>query len=294
MRTKSRFVLPLAIALCSIVSSSCRKSDDVEQRPEKRKTRPIEPPPAPAPAPMDVDLGIGAYPRGTKTNHPTRFRFDVKDVDPHGYRAGYALAEAEHQDLRADYLRWAKSVGFQKVDSDHFHWHPPKGCSKGLACIFDAAARRDEADLAPLADLFRARSRAASLNSLQTAELVVAFVQSIKYEVPDEPFGLLPPALVASERRGDCDSKSLLAVVLLKKLGIDAVMIQSEAHHHTMFGIALPAPGAWIEFEGRRYAFTEATHIGWPIGQIDPKVTHPNDWHASKVHFAANKEKNRK
>src|SRR6201999_3184582 len=111
----------------------------------------------------------------------------------------------------------------------------------------------------------------ARLDALQTATLVVAFVQSIQYEVPDEPLGLLPPALVAAERRGDCDSKSLLALVLLKELGIDAVMLESDAQHHAMLGVALPAPGTSITVQGRRYAFTECTGTGWAIGQIDPR-----------------------
>jgi transglutaminase-like putative cysteine protease len=271
--------------------SGCCNLVEVEPPPEqRRRPRPIDP----APQPTDVDLGLGAFPRGANGAAPTRYRFEVRPLEPKIYRAAYALAEAEHKEVRAEYVRWARSVGFEKIDRDRFRWHPPEGCGSDLRCVFDEAARRDAPDLAPLADLFRARSRDAHLNTLQAAELVVGFVQAIQYEVPDEPFGLLPPALVAAERRGDCDSKSLLALILLRALGIDAVMLESEAHHHAMLGVNLPAPGASMEVQGRRYAFTECTAVGWPIGQIDPRLLHPNDWHASKVHFSRSAEPKRK
>jgi hypothetical protein len=102
--------------------------------------------------------------------------------------------------------------------------------------------------------------------------------------VPDkEPFGLLVPALVVAEKRGDCDSKSLLALMLLHELGIESVIVESEAHHHAMLGVPLPSQGASFEYNGHRYAFTECTAEGWPIGRMDPRLTHPNDWIAFEV-----------
>ncbi len=273
----------------SLTIAGCCKIVDVEPPPERRRAHPVDP----TPQPTDVDLGIGAFPKGTSNAGATRYRFEVRPLEPRMYRAAYALSDAERQEMRAAYFRWAASVGFEKIDRDRFRWHPPPGCSSDLRCVFDVAASRDAPDLTPLGELFRKRSRAAHLNALEAAELVVGFVQAIQYEVPDEPFGLLPPALVASERRGDCDSKSLLGLVLLRAIGVDAVMLGSEAHHHAMLGVALPAPGTSIELQGRRYAFTECTAVGWPIGQIDPRLMHPNDWRASKVHFSSTSENRR-
>ncbi len=282
--TRSIVLVGFALAL-----SGCCKIIDVEPPPERRRSRPVDP----TPQLSDVDLGVGTFPRDAGGASATRYRFEVRPLEPKTYRAAYALAEPEHKQARDEYLRWARSVGFERVDRDRFRWHPPEGCAGDLACVFDIAARQDAPDLAPLADLFRARARDAKLNSLEVAELVVGFVQAIQYEVPDEPFGLLPPALVASERRGDCDSKSLLAIVLLHALGIDTVMLESDAHHHAMLGIGLPASGASLTLQGRRYAFTECTAVGWPIGQVDPRLMHPNDWRASKVHFSRSTERRR-
>ena len=115
---------------------------------------------------------------------------------------------------------------------------------------------------------------------------MLAFVQAIPYELPDDPFGLKPPPSVMAERSGDCDSKSLLLHIMLESAGIDSVIIGSKSHAHSMVGIAVTAPGKTFEFRGRRYAFAETTAIGSPIGHINPPLLSPSDW---KVDFGGRK-----
>ncbi|HVY45778.1 MAG TPA: hypothetical protein VHB21_07865, partial [Minicystis sp.] len=232
-------------------------------------------------------------PRAAEAGRPARYRFRAPPLEPPMYRAAYALSEGERRGVREAFKRFAGSLGFEKLDKDRFRWQAPPGCALDLHCVYEAAAARSGADLAPLAGLFRAHAKAKKLTSLEAADLVVSFVQSIHYEVPDEPFGLLAPALVASEGRGDCDSKSLLALVLLHELGIDGVLLTSDAHHHAMLGVPLPVDGTSLELAGRRYAFTECTAVGWPIGRVDPMLLHPDDWRATKVRFRARSKKKR-
>jgi hypothetical protein len=104
-------------------------------------------------------------------------------------------------------------------------------------------------------------------------------VQGIHYAVPDDqPFGVLPPALVPAQNRGDCDSKALLAAMLLRQVGIDAVVLSSERLGHAALGVALPGPGDHFEHEGRRYRYAEVTSPGWPIGMVPPKYDLPRLW----------------
>src|SRR5262249_936096 len=125
----------------------------------------------------------------------------------------------------------------------------------------------------------RARAHDARLSTMDLAQLVVTFVQAIPYEIPEqEPFGVLPPALVASRRKGDCDSKALLAHMLLHSLGIDSMMVGSNAHHHEMLRTAPPVSGTKFTFAGRAYAYTEMTAKGSPIGHINPQLLLPDDW----------------
>jgi hypothetical protein len=107
---------------------------------------------------------------------------------------------------------------------------------------------------------------------------MLAFVQQIPYKIPDDPFGLRPPPLVVTKKSGDCDSKSLLFFMMLTQAGIDAVMVSSKAHAHTMVGVALPVTGSTFRYKDRKYAFAETTAQNAPIGWLPPDVASPNDW----------------
>lgn len=236
------------------------------------------------------ELGTAVFPPGASTSRATKHTWYAKRLRPKTYRVRYALSQDEASAVARDLRRYARDVGYQSDGKDRFRWKPPRGCAGGMACVYEAIAKRSHPDIRPLAARFRARAKAAKLSSLDVAQLVVTFVQAIPYEIPHkEPFGILPPALVASRRKGDCDSKSLLAHMILGELGIDSVMVGSSAHHHGMLGIALPVPGTKLTYAGRRYAFTEMTAKGSPIGHINPRLLSPNDWKAQPVRLPKRK-----
>lgn len=225
-----------------------------------------------------LDLGTAAYPAGTPESGAAMHTWNAK-LRPSAYRVGYALGSSEGSAVDAAFRRWATSVHFSEGPNGRFAWRPPRGCEGDMHCVYESVVARGAGDLEPLVERFRARQRAASLSVLDVAALVVTFVQSIRYEVPkDEPFGILPPPLVVAQRRGDCDSKALLGHMLLRSLGVDSIVLSSNAHRHAMLGIALPVPGTAIKVAGRKYAFAETTAKGSPIGHIAPHLLQPNDW----------------
>jgi hypothetical protein len=115
---------------------------------------------------------------------------------------------------------------------------------------------------------------------------VITFVQEIHYRIPDEePFGVKAPALVVKDAEGDCDSKSLLAHIILRSLGIGSVLISSEAHKHTMLGLAQPAAGRSFTWQGRKYAFVELTAKRSPVGHVNPQLLRPNDWQVVAMNY---------
>ncbi len=94
---------------------------------------------------------------------------------------------------------------------------------------------------------------------LTLARLIVTYVQSIEYQrVKDDPYGLVPPALVVNST-GDCDSKGLLAVMLLRLVGIDAALLESNTARHAMVGVDLPMGSDRLWHRGRSYAVVEVT-----------------------------------
>jgi len=239
----------------------------------------IEEEPEPSDSTPGVDLGLAAYPPTTSEASATKYAWRDKRLEPSVYRTRYALGTEAQAAINDAHMQLAKRVKFKDQGNGNFRWTPPPGCDARMQCLFESLAEDSQDEIAPLADRFKARIRQAKLDPVQSVELIMSYVQAIPYEIPKErPFGLLPPALVASEKKGDCDSKALLLHMLLESIGVDSVMLTSDAHRHSMLGVAIPAQGTKITHEGRSYAFVETTAKSAPIGWISKDLLKPNDW----------------
>ena len=78
------------------------------------------------------------------------------------------------------------------------------------------------------------------------------------------PFGLFTPAEFILQKTGDCDTKSLVAYALLKKLGFKAAMLtgETEGGPHAMLGLTnvVPSiPSKYVQYNGRIYYPWEVT-----------------------------------
>jgi hypothetical protein len=224
------------------------------------------------------ELGIAAFPGSEPTSRARMHLWRARPTDPHRYRVGYALGTREHAAVDRDFRRFAESIGYEDL-GDSFRFQPSERCRKGLFCAWSYLAKRDRASVRPLAQRFREFAAENRLDSLELVRLVVTFVQHIPYtQDMGWTFGIAPPADVAYHRRGDCDSKALLAALVLQELGVGAVMLSSDVHRHAMLGIDVPTGESRTVLGGRSYAMTEVTHPGWPIGRVPPEVRVPNDW----------------
>jgi hypothetical protein len=275
--------LLLLVALLGMLSSGCGccrivvDLDDPDPAEDDSGDRRL-PQPHATPKGAQVDLGNAEYPSGND-EAPVEHPWWVPRLEPEKYRLGYKVPASSAKQVSDDYHRWARSVGHKRIDKDRFQWRPPKRCFGGLQCVYDRLDDGSVDGVEPIAELFRKRVSAQNLSSLDLAALVITFAQEIDYRIPnEEPFGVLPPALVVKAKQGDCDSKSLLAHMVLRSLGIGSVLISSEGHKHTMLGVALPAPGRSFSWQGRKYAFVELTAKRSPIGHINPQLLRPNDW----------------
>lgn len=277
------FVARLVVAATALsVLSGCFSLDIIEwldeqakKEKEKRKRRACEQEEEDDGA---TSLGRASFPSGT--DRPVaKHVFSAKSLAPDEYVLEYAMSRTEQEKVLDAHATFAKKTGYTPLDGGRYRWMVPPGCEPDMGCAFGAMSDANREALEPLARLFEERRKKVKLDAGRVAALVVAFVQDIHYERPkDQPFEILPPASVVAEKRGDCDSKSLLAHLLLRELGIDSVMVSSRAHAHAMLGIAVPAPGRKFTFGGRTYAFTELTAVGSPIGHINPELLRPDDW----------------
>ncbi len=278
---RARLAAAVALALLVLATSSCCSTcvDIIELVVEEAVEEEAD-----EDAPR-VDLGTAEHPADNAAA-AVRHKWWVPRLDPEKYRLGYQVPKVEAQRIERAYDDWAHRVHHRRLNKDTFQWRPPPGCFGGLQCVYAALDQQGRDAIEPLADLFVRRLQEEKLSALDVAALVITFVQAITYEIPKgEPFGVRPPALVVREKKGDCDSKALLGHLILRRLGIHSVLISSQAHKHTMLGVALPAAGKSFSWKGRRYAFVETTAKRSPIGHIDPKLLRPNDWQTVRLDY---------
>lgn len=233
-----------------------------------------------------VDLGIARFPEsrepgdlGTRallTTHEWKVR-----KGGHRFRVVYAHGTSAILTLERDHEALGRRFKFQPVGENQFRLATPSHCGgRGwMTCVYSEVLGRSATNLVPLLDRIESGATAQAWTKTGAARWLLAFVQQIPYRIPEKhPFGILPPALVASKDWGDCDSKSLLLLHLLERFGIDAIMLVSKAHSHALVGIAVPSSGDSFRYRSRDYAWAETTAKGAPLGWLPPGLSTPDDW----------------
>jgi hypothetical protein len=196
------------------------------------------------------------------------------------FEIGYGLSTKLRDEAERQMQALAKRFRYQQTAGNGFDYSAPSSCEdQPWGCIYHEVARANLADLEALISLFQSYQQTHKLNARQTVEFVMSFVQSIEYRVPTEsPFGLLPPALVLTDGNGDCDSKSLLGAMILERMGIDCVILFSDALEHAALGVSVPATGQSFSYAGVKYFYVESTNTGWGIGQMPPDKNKTKSW----------------
>jgi hypothetical protein len=93
----------------------------------------------------------------------------------------------------------------------------------------------------------------------EQARRILAWVQQWNYERDPEGMDFIPPLTAAYEGRGDCDSRALVAAIILERLGIDAILMVSREYSHALLGVDVPGGGRRFGFDGREYLVGETT-----------------------------------
>ncbi|NMO21565.1 hypothetical protein HPC49_31795 [Pyxidicoccus fallax] len=226
-----------------------------------------------------VDLGAVILPPGTPPQGAHTYEWRAEGISPPQHALSYKLGEDLAKQLAEQHVTLGRRLRYRAVGNERFTYNAPPGCSADMRCIYEELMRTNAEPVRVLGDRFVASIRERGLDAAQSTQLIVGFVQRIRYELPrDEPFGIIPPALVPEQDRGDCDSKAVLAVMLLKQVGIDAVVLYSDPLAHAAVGVGLPGSGTRLRHGGRSYQYAEVTAEGWPLGMIPPQYDKPRLW----------------
>ncbi len=226
-----------------------------------------------------ANLGVALVPEDTAPERARTYTWEVEGLIPSTHRVGYALDPTLAQALEREFLAYGRRLGYRSLGPDRFTYHAPDACREDMRCIYDELMQTNARPVRALGLRFQAYIWQHQLDAAQAVDLIIGFVQGIHYEMPEDmPFGIVPPALVPAQNRGDCDSKAVLAVMLLRQVGIDAVVLYSDPLSHAAVGVGLPGRGTELRLGARAYRYAEVTAEGWPVGMIPPKYDKPRLW----------------
>ena len=111
---------------------------------------------------------------------------------------------------------------------------------------------------------------------LRTAERLLAWVQGFGYRRTGGS-DLISPYSAAAFEEGDCDSRSLLYIILLNHYGIDSALMVSSVYSHAMAAVGVDAGGAKITIKDREFTVAETTD-DVALGLIASDMADPAGW----------------
>lgn len=180
---------------------------------------------------------------------------------------------------------------------------------QGYNQMLSSLSNNDVSKLNGVYAMFDSIKQNKKLDSLQFAQSIVSFVQTIPYAVvlPKacdatlyndefiqkylssedakcdgfEKFGINTPVEFLSTLKGDCDTRTLLLYTLLSHYNYDVAIFSSSYYSHSILGINLPFTGATKNIDNKNYVLWETTAQGISPGVIPTQISNLNYWYLS-------------
>jgi hypothetical protein len=222
----------------------------------------------------------------------TDHRIRWNDFMEHSFLAQYSTSSLQFEDSRSMHPAFANP----QVSEAMQYWN----------AVYTEFARQDAPKLDSLLRYFQNEQKSKNLNPVQTAEMVVTFIQEIPYCLvhegscleaskqvgfigdyhrsgkiclPDIIGGVQSPYEFLHNLKGDCDTRSLLGFSILSQLGIPASVWVSEAYGHSVLGVGLGSGGSYYKMVGGiRHSAVELTAKGFRLGMISAEQGDMNNW----------------
>lgn len=223
------------------------------------------------------DLGVYNAPLSYSPTWPLRVRSLKETPSGLDLRIGVApdTAKAMGQWLNA----YERRCNVQPTGANFFR----STCNNVLGTAYGLVGKREWEEIGQLAARFEEARKSNHASREWLLRAVIRFVQSIPYEIIyEDPMGVRAPLSVLSRHAGDCDSKSLLAAVLLANLGWKTAVIESRSRTHAILGVAGSGiSGGSHHAEDLDWLMVESTAI-WEPGDMrawNRDLNARNDWH---------------
>lgn len=114
------------------------------------------------------------------------------------------------------------------------------------------------------------------------AQKVLSWTQTFSYERPSATadkadFTDIPSTLCG--KGSDCDSRSMLVMILCRNMGLDSIMLVSVDYSHAMAGVCMKGKqGQSFSLDGKDYLFGETTAKGLTFGMIAKDMQDKTKW----------------
>ena len=111
----------------------------------------------------------------------------------------------------------------------------------------------------------------------EISKKLLSWLQKFSYSRTGTIADFSPPLTALKDYSADCDSLGILYIILLKKLGIDAILMVSSEYSHSMAAVDVGGNGARFPYKGKKYLVAELTK-DVALGQINAKMANPAKW----------------
>jgi len=118
----------------------------------------------------------------------------------------------------------------------------------------------------------------------EAARFLLKWVQGWKYDRGPEALDFIDPLTAVTESRGDCDTRAVVMAIILKRRGIDTILMLSRDYEHAVAGIDVPGGGQRFPFAGKDWLVAETTAVKGIVGGKETTIglgmiaADQNDW----------------
>jgi hypothetical protein len=215
------------------------------------------------------DIGVFTMPSGVKAPFAVTAR-GLSERPPRALFLRYGASKEVRFDAENRVRSFEKLWKVRGVKNGFFS-EPPVGSRNRdvFTALFQQLREEEGSLLQPLIDRLQAARESLGKSRDWLLVAIICMVQNMPYElIRENTVEVRSPVATLSRGGGDCDSKSLLAAILLHLAGYQVGVVSSSREKHAMLAILLDQPtGATITVGDRVYTIVEMTALR-PIGQV--------------------------
>jgi len=177
-----------------------------------------------------------------------------------------------------------------------------------IQSLYAAIYRSDKLDLDLVYKELDFIRKDRSLSKRKFAEIIVAMVQYIPYNIVTQEScfraqmsnesirdmilsgidcegdvygGVYTPLELVKKMKGDCDSRTLFIYTVLKRFNYDVAILNSDLYAHSVIGLNIPSSGRYKYYNGKRYYTWETTAKGYDLGILPAEVSNIKYWYVA-------------